>query len=684
MSLRDINKDHLAEHRGLELVPGGVPLPDFQDPLKFWTHHPKEPTLADLTVFAEGERANPTSGKWAGPFTGRPHLIRQLMPAIQSSLTAVSRASVGNCISSLRVWWRILDAVELAAEQARQPMARVEDVRQLTRAHADFAYGNGQWKARHPNRTRHFLRLVNLTLRSLGEPELHWAVPEGAKVVRRLPPEDQTTAIRIRLKQKWYEILRFWALMDRIRNGGFKPATNEEARLLVHWQHFTKVQQRCGTALPSAEELRNGLTNQGFRYKTGLTLTTMRLAAFPDRRQADTAFYLCLAHTGWNPATLYSLDASRAKDVLRDHPRDPSRYLLTGTKARAGGAEQPVEGLWKTKAGPGYIIKAWMQRTELLRGQLETMLAAERTKYRQMTQDGAGPEDLASQLKSVQRLEEGCRSVWLFAGEAGIGWLTPRGNQTYHGLDGHGCDFLTAFINQVNRERADRGEPPIQRVTASDFRDIFAVYVWRVSGGNIFAVMWWLKHRFVRTTEGYVDTHILNQERDEQARTFVHHLLDLLGAGRFDVTILAHLQRYGAVTQEMERRLAEYRALQRSRVGIACKDPFHPPSNIQPESDDRVCRPQRCLLCKHHAVILPESMDGVAMRVTELETIKTSIPVEAWSDLLAEELRNGLDVLKLFPCADVRNARERWSKAIEIGRHHVPGLHPTCSLKETA
>jgi len=185
-----------------------------------------------------------------------------------------------------------------------------------------------------------------------------------------------------------------------------------------------------------------------------------------------------------------------------------------------------------------------------------------------------------------------------------------------------------------------------------------------------------LNHAHLSTTERYVDNTILNAERDQQARTFLDHLFFELGKGRFDITILTHLQRHGAVTPEMEARLQEFRALQRSRIGIACKDPTHPPSEIQPNSDGRrLCAPQRCLLCKPHAVILPESLPGVAMRVEELEAIQRAVSVETWlaSDY-RHELSNGLAVLRLFPSDDVRNTRSLWAEAIKVGAHRIPGI----------
>ena len=682
MSIRNINKDHLKEHAGVNLVNLDLlALPDHKDPLKFWTHHEKENMLVDLTVFAEGTiESPPTNGAQGVPFTGRPQLIRQLAPAIEAVCVGAARLSVRHTRSALRAWWRLFDAVEHMAANVGQPMDRVEDVRQLTRVHLDFVH-----RSRMRNTAFHcFFRVAKATLKFHGASSLYWDAPEDPEPKRHLPPENHVKALRIALKQEWEVVRRGWALQEQVRADGFEPQTDKESKLLKHWQHFAQVQGSSGKALPSSDELRDGIASKLFAQSTGFGIAEIRRSAFPGGWEAETAFHLCLANTGWNPAVLYSLDASQP--VLLTHPRDPSRYLLIGTKTRAGGKVQPVNGLWKTTAGPGYIIRSWLERIAPLRGQLKTMLTAERTRYVQMKQDLASPVEQTRQLKSIQRLENGYRSVWLYVDAVGeIAWLNSLNTRNFT-CRGKDVSYLVILLDRLNRERAAHNETSILQVTASDFRDIFALYVWRMSGGNILALMRALNHAHLRTTQNYTENNILNAERDHQARTFLDHLFDELGAGRVDIAILAHLQRHGAVTKKMEERLADYRALPLSRMAVACKNPSHPPTDIQPKSANKqMCGPQRCLLCKTHAVILPESMRGIAMRVEELAAMQTVLPVGIWLESrFPEELRNGLDVLRLFPSEDARKARDNWAQAIANGSHHIPGLHLVNIQREIA
>jgi hypothetical protein len=685
VSIRRYEKDHLKQHAGVDLIAQVTPAPpEHSDPLKFWTEHPTENMLVDLTLFAEGEFERPrgaTEKQWRGPFTGRPQLILQLAPAVKEISSGYSNESVRSLYAAFRGWWRVLDAVENEAAEQGQVMTRVEDVRLLQHIHAEFAHRS---KMRQP-KFNLFLTCANSIRRNLGSPIMYWRALRAATPRRNLPPEDQTHALRIALKQAWEAVRREWTRMERVRTIGFVPQTEEEAKQLRHWRYFNEKQQKYSKALPTATELYNGLSPSQFREKTGMGISSMRAIAFPTRWDVDTAFHLCLANTGWNPAVLYSLDAENKTHFLRQHHKDDGRYLLIGTKAKAGGKEQPVSGLWKTRWGPGRIIQDWMVRVEPLREQLNTEVADARKLYTQMERDGASTDQLGRQLSAIQNLEAGCRSVWLYV-SAGrdILWLEQR-DSGGHRLNGKQATYLSVFIDQLNRERATRGDIPIPSVAQSDFRDIFATFLWRQSGGNLFVVMRLLNHAYLATTERYVDNTILNAERDQQARTFLDHLFAELGKGRVDIAILTHLQRHGVVTPEMEERLHDFRTLQRSRMGIACKDPSHPPTVIQSKTNGRqLCTPQRCLLCKSHAVILPESLPGVAMRVEELEAIQRAVSIENWlaSDY-RQELSNGLDVLKLFSADSVKNARARWAQAIETGDHHIPGLHRMINQKET-
>jgi hypothetical protein len=672
MSIRRYEKDHLREHAGVELaMQQSISPPEPEDTLCFWTLHETENTLADLRIFAQGE-----SGKRVTHFSGRPHLIRQLTPAIRAGLLGLRRGSVKTYLNTLRVWWRILDVVEAAAADTGQPMDRVEDVRQLTEVHCQMAHRSGM---RNGNFSL-FRTFANLTLTNLGARQLYWDSPERLKPQRYLPPDEHVKTLRIGLKREWQKTLRRWELADGWRSGAIVPSGPEEVRLYEHYSHFDAMREKLGKALPSYQEISAGDSN--FSRNTGLTLGIMNGGLFPDRWDADAAYYQCLSMTGWNPGTLFGLDATR--DILRTHPKNLKQFLLndetyelTGAKPRAGGREQTVIGLWKTTVGAGYIIRKMLERTAPLRAELLQELSAERARYAEMTDSGAAEDALNAKYIQVQELEAGCRSVWLYVDwKWRINWLKDSTTQSFSTDDGRRKPYIFMLTLRINAQRADRGEPPIEGLAAGDFRDAFATYVYHQSGGNILAVMRLLNHASIRSSQCYVDNNILNAENNAAYLKFVNTLFGELKQGRLDLSILAYLVRHGEVTPAMLERLGEYRLLQKSRIMVACKDPRNPPLAIDRDMDGRrLCGPQRCLLCKKNAIFLPESLDGIAMRVEELLALQTALPIETWfKSNFPDELENGEAVLRLWDAKRVVEARAKWANAIAAGEHYVPGL----------
>lgn len=681
MSIREYVKDHLGKYPSGVTESSLLQAPEQEDQLVFWSGHLTENTLIDLTVFRDGAVEVQRWPKWNGPFTGRPELIAQLAPVLQASLAGLAKQSIDAQLFSLRAWWRVLDAVELAAEQVGQQMERVEDVRQLTDLHRQWAVDRGMQRKAFSI----FVRHANLTLEAMRAPQLHWMSPTSPQPRRHLPTEDQLKILRIALKQEWFKTHDRWVKADRLRSGEIGATTEEEVSLLKHYQYYQTMQQKTGKTLLTAEEIADGKATTSFTQQTGLSIRTMKEGLFPNRWDIDAAFCLCLALTGWNPSTLLGLDATT--EFLRSHPKDPTRFMLTmreegeggsyeltGLKPRAAYGEQHVFGLWKTRFGVGYIIKTLLERTRPLRAQLQQQCSLAKSRYTQMQQAGASIDALNAQFKKIQRYEAGCRSVWLYQGSTIArlgtnlrGHLDDRGKQTH---------YLDVLVQRLNLTRAD--DDPIQALVPSDLRDAFALWVWRSTGGNILAVMKALQHRWIKSTVNYVDNNIINAECNAQYQNFNSQLFGELADGRLDITILTHLCRYGEPSEDMQARLDEYRGLMRSRYKVACKDPYHPPKYIAPgfvADDNRICPTQRCLLCKAHAVLLPESVDGIAMRAEELRTLEENLPMETW--LISQyqtELDNALDALKLFPEEKVNERREYWAKAIISGKHRVPSL----------
>lgn len=686
MSIRKYKKDHLKEHSGLDsTLPDVVAAPESDDPLIFWTKHETDSHQVNLREFADGMDRGKKGTVNFIPFSGRPHLIEQLTPSLKDHLLGARPRTAGNLITTLRAWWRVFDQVEAAADRTGMAFIRLEDVRQLTAIHAEFAYRSGMSAMLFSM----FRTLADITRRALGANALHWQAPERQEATRHLLPEDHIKSLRFELKHTWWRVLQKWTLMDRLLSEtDITPNNSSEENLRRHAQYMRSMQRKFGTVLPTPDELRGGVDEAYFCAKTGFSLKTLRETVFPTRWDVDAAFHLCLVNTGWNPSTLFALNVE--KNILITHPKDdpddfynrfvlrPETYTLTSNKARSRDKEQMVVGLWKTTAGPGHVIRTYLERVKPLRELLKMRLNEEKRRYVELVKSGNSYEECAIQFKLVQRLEQGCRSVWLYVDRRGeIVWLHSRILDNHISDTGKKMSFLSLVLNQLNAKRNAQNIIPIPHVTQSDFRDFFATYVWRASGGSILAVKRALGHANLHTTAGYLDNNVLNQEADDAARGFLNVLVGELDKGRLDLTILAHHHRHGALTPNMEQRLAEYRGMARSRLKIACKDPRNPPSKIRNPSPG-LCDDNRCLLCPENAVLLPESYDGIAMRVEEILELQACLPIETWLNAdYPLELKNNLAALRLFDADLVIKSRQRWAHAIANGQHYVPGI-PIC------
>lgn len=704
MSIENKRKDHIARHSGVELVELAIK-PESADPLRFWTDHPTEKSLVDLHVFANGESDNPGNSPWSGPFTGRPELIAELAPAIKARLAFATQGTCRNYTFALRSFWRVFDQVEATRTSDEHSIQRLVSVRQLSPLHEAKAHA----AAIDSTRFSQFVAIANDTRRMLRIGPLGWTVPTPSEPKRQLISDEQAKAIRIAIKRDWQKTLDVWERNDLIRTGAGEESYDcAEARcaasngdeaalkqtLRLNWQQFVKAQAKSGRILPSPEELLDGSTRGGLKYHQGIDTLTMRALAFPTVEEADIAFHMTLAGCGWNPSTLVTgIDATLPERVFQ-HPKDSKQSVLLvddvgdagedldeiamqGSKRRAGGRLQFCMGLKKNPACPPNIVAAYIKRTEQLRDQLRKDCVEAQATLKRLQSKGAPSEEIELQFRRVQTLQQGLRNVWLYVDPRGdINWIDGRVWTRYRDGDtSKKVSYLDRVVARLNAARAERRESKIPRIVPSDLRDIYARWVHVQTGGNVIAVMHALGHSALSSTDEYLTNSVFNAESDDSVRRFMTHFLEELERGRVDLTILAQLARHGPLTDEMHARLSEYRKLLRSRVRIACTDAKHPPAHIAPDHvEGKLCGTQYCLRHCENARFLPESIDGIAMRVEELLVASDHLPLATWiNGGFEEELESGKFVLAdLFPQADVDKARALWRQRIASGEHLVP------------
>ena len=703
MSIRTYNKDHLKEHAGVSSVPSVViDSPESSDPLVFWTKHETEPAEVNLHPFSTGQEhtSNPSGGgsKFI-PFTGRPNLILQLAPAIKEALLYAAVTTVKNYLAALRAWWRILDSVEALAAANGQIMARVDDVRLLTQVHGAIAHSNGLIRQRFAT----FRSLVDTTRIALGERQTFWESPEDQEMQKHIPPKEQRDAVRFAVRNLCRSVVDRWAQYGILNECDMAPKDPQEFDMWRDVKYMRNIQKATGKTLPTANDVKDVIPPWALNT-AGTFRLKLRDSVFPNHWEADVVWHQCLLNTGWNPSTLTTLDVS-VEGFLVDHFKDdtndphkrfvlsPRIYELVGKKARAGGKEQFVTGQWKSLDGPGHLIKTYLKRVEPLREVLKMQLKQEQERYSEMKY--ADYDARTAQFAKVKNLQQGVSSLWLYVDRHGkVDWI--NGKNTKSGIvNGVGGTFLDEVIHLLNTKRLAinthrvegkvlQSEPlaVIPNITAKDFRVWFADYVYRTSRGNMLHVKRALNHSRLGTSKGYVNTNILNLEASDSARRFLNILVGELDTGRVDLTILAHLHRYGKVTPELQKILDQARNLPKSRMKVGCKDTRHPPTHIK-ASVDQDCDVHRCLLCQENAVLLPESLDGIAMRTEELRALQGFLPIETWIEGMYDiELKNNISALRNFDLNQCLIARKKWALAIAAGEHYVPGLPLSSSLEQ--
>jgi hypothetical protein len=712
MTIRNKNKDHLKDHGGVELVVPAL-APTSSDPLRFWTGHPTENTLVDLHEFANGLSESPEKLPMA-PFSGRPEFIAELAPAIQAQLTLASARTCANYKSALRKFWRLCDQVEATTALDGRTLDRLTSVQDLTHLHEAAMHGASFDRSRFSA----LVSLFNNTRRFRQVGPLLWTTPKGGEPNRQLIPDSHAKALKIAIKRDWERVRRTWDRHDAIRRGE-EPDTlteyekkdtaiireyfEQNERLQKNWLHFERIQKSTWTLNPTGNQLYDGKVAKKTYRNRGISLSQMRAIAFPTLLEANIGFHAALIRSGWNPSTLITgIDATQPKSIFQ-HPKDANQLVLAveaqegeaqdntedleevtmqGSKRRAGGRLQFCMGLQKDPDSPPNIVAAYLARTTELRKQLHQYVNEANAEYERLLAVDAPKEDIELQFKKLQNLQQGTRNVWLYVDYRGdINWLDGlswKFHRVPEALNARKTvSYLELLIDRLNVHCEKRGEEPITTVTPADFRDIYARWVHQITGGNILAVMLALGHASLKSTDVYVTNNIFNAENDETIRRFMTHLFAELEKGRVDLTILAQLVRHEPMTSEMHARLAEYRNLTRSRIKAGCADIKNPPTNIDPgHVEGKWCRTHRCLRDCPNARFLPESIDGIAMRVEELMVMSENLPFDVWANGdFEKELEAGEYLLADLYDQDAANqARAHWREKIRSGKHVVHGV----------
>jgi len=682
MTLRKISKDHLPR-QGADPEP--IYSPDLlrrtDSPLRFWTQHARKACLVDLSDLELGQDKPKKPGledRWLGGYSGRPTLIHELLPAIKEKLMFATEKTCRGRVADLKMWWRLFDEMEALSPQSGIAVTPVRSVKDLTHLHQQLAVQRFS-----PGIFSSFRSVADMTRRAQGMRPLPWIGPEFLQSSREIPTQAQSRDLFTQIKRFWFGAIDRWAMVDDMLAKKRAPVNEEQVDWLRNAEYLLPFLEM--DAFPTASAIRKFWSREtGKAEKTlsrhGLSTDTMFATLFPTAFEIRMGFHLALIGGGWNVQTLLDLrvkasaPTSESMPFLRDHPQDSNRYIMTGFKER-GSSDHFLHGDWKADRSPGKIVRTIVERTWPLRQELVRLLRIAKIKLNQLLVTNADLVSLTEARLTVMELQRKSESVWLYRTRNGIHALDDKNYDKYE----RNTPVLRIVVTSVNENRAAR-ENLIPAVNASDFRSIFAEYAYRISGGSVLAVQKALGHRSPSMTAKYLESNII---KEQHARIFVTYTNEMwamvVSSGRLDHTALRQVVETGGITSDQKMRLAEYRKLKKSRLGIGCKDPRQPPSRLDPQfvvNGQSLCTVHRCTLCTENAVIAPEALRGLAMRLAELQHLQSRIPAEHFHRggevSLHTELRNTEAALFGFESDLVKATFDAWTLSIEKGLHRVP------------
>lgn len=701
MSLRIPHMDHrsAAGSNGhpstLHLAVPGRCAAEPSDPLKFWTGH-EDNTLVDLTPFSVGqEEARGGGGDWVA-FSGRPELIEQLLPAIREELLEAPPVSVRACYSTFRSWWRLFDRLEANLASNGIASSPLSSVSELSDMHYALAIEAGLTRS---GGFGPFFRAANTTLRALGLRPLYWKLPQDKDTEHDLPDEREANLVRHALRREWYATLDRWELAEQLLavEGPIRlRQASPTNKLISQYRWYAEAQELFGLASPSRTQLIGEAGIDSPVPFSWVQTTILQAGFFPNGTDIRAAFYHCQAGLGWNLAVLLALDAT--EDIVKPHPLDPSRWMMVGDK-RKGNSEHPGQGHYKSIGSPGVVILELLRRTAPLRRQLQTELDDITARLVSLGDQFTEQDRIALETRQAF-LRSAVKSVWLYVSRSdGITFLNDLTHDS--GTKSH-TTFLGELTESVNKrleaarqriEERRKTTPaelheelmkqlemvaPIKYFPPKLFRNVYGRFHFAASGRSVLMVKHVLNHMLASTSAGYVWTKELRtQNRDRLADCMdAVFTVGIRSGNSIDHAAVSIQTESGSVTSIQLHRLDEYRELKRSRLGVGCKNPSKPAARVDPTfktGRKRKCSVQRCMLCLENAVVLPESLEPLAMRVAEIEYLRTQMSVEAYvQSSYPEELDNTRLALQNFAEAEVQAAYSQWVKRIQQGAHVVP------------
>jgi hypothetical protein len=383
---------------------------------------------------------------------------------------------------------------------------------------------------------------------------------------------------------------------------------------------------------------------------------------FPSEVDMAVFIWIVLIYTGFNLSTILAIDIGEPSKWYVPALQDPDHVLLFSDKDRAN---KKVYAPSKVKAQfhAFNLIKTLIEITEPLRETLRMKVKLLRNSnekiYSHETQ------------REIQKLERSIRSPWLY-----ISLTTREDTCPVRSVQLNDSSYLNSIVRLIAEDaNLTEDHPYLKTLTTSQARDSMINFTFRnsrrISVARLVAqqsdyrsLRYYLARRKIKRanfqTVNQVLTHTFGQIRHRDV---------------FDETRIKIAMKTGEITPEQERRLRDVRL--RTRVGLGCKNPTNPPSEIDPHHPEgQICRVQRCTGC-FHGVVFPESVRPLAYTLADLRYQQRKIGLATWKgSTFEEEEISILETLKQFDQHVVKKHFQERANALMRGEEISFDVYP--------
>lgn len=631
------------------------------------------PFEADFTAFAEGQTAEDLSAKnasaWTGDISPRPVFLNELMPVIRTRYGTSPSATIKSLRHAMRNFWRYLDHENEAL--------RVLSLADLNEAHGvrfkRWIFDNNK----SINEYKRSKTLLNAARIYHGHKQLYWAGVSHSKPKEKDTPDPEAIKkLHKALISEAKQIKGMFLEGKRLAAAGRDPRGErrrsgtaawhlqenhawivreltlerviEKSDFLVHKAHGLYKANTKKQYFKGPNYLAPGMDERGREGFVG------KLRWFHPSLQ-DTIIFLLVfqLYTGWNLSTICAIDISEEHNWSSNHPIQKDLKVLTSWKERSGSHQTAI-----SEAEPEYhpyqLLKFMIERTKPIRETLKhqiSLLDQEISK----TAPGLQRKKLEARKS---KLEYQAKSPWLYHVVNKVGQVSA----IPHSYAGQ--------INDVIRETLNRHDlgiyaEQLDGFTTSVFRDGWIGYAYENSGNQWTVAQIALGHSNPHTLHRYLNQRRWRKHGEKQVRKLQDAIMHEIRERRIiDGAALRILVEHGEITQEQRQRLEDYRM--RTRLQTGCLDPRNPPNHIAPKHPDyKLCRAQRCTLCRH-AIVFEDSLEGIAKRKAELTLIQEKTPLAVWEESsYPTELEATDFTLSLFNGKDVQDAIEEQMKEVK-------------------